>query len=158
MNLTQELANYQSQFQTKVPAQLQSVMKRATKDLADSHIIDRTLKVGDRIPLFSLPDALGENFEIKTALQQGYGVISFYRGGWCPYCNLELKALQRILPDIEAAGAKLIAISPETPDSSLSTKEKNELDFVVLSDQGNKVAQEFGLVFELPMELRPIYQ
>ena len=158
MTLSTELQNYQAQFRTKAPETIQTVMAQATENLADSGILDRTLKVGDRIPLFELPDATGQNFEIQTALNQGAVVLSFYRGGWCPYCNLELKALQQRLPEIEAEGASLIAISPETPDNSLSTSEKNQLEFTVLSDVGNKIARQFGLVFQLPMEIRPIYE
>ena len=84
-------------------------------------------------------------------------VINFYRGGWCPYCNVELREFQKVLPEIKELGATLIAISPELPDNSLSTKEKNELDFEVLSDQGNKVAKDFGLVFEMADELKKVY-
>ncbi|MEM6717142.1 MAG: peroxiredoxin-like family protein, partial [Cyanobacteria bacterium P01_C01_bin.147] len=83
--------------------------------------------------------------------------IAFYRGGWCPYCNLELKALQNALASIQETGAALVAISPETPDNSLTTQEKNELAFPVLSDLDNQVARQFGLVFQLPASLRPIY-
>lgn len=84
-------------------------------------------------------------------------VLGFYRGGWCPYCNMELNALQKVLSEIEQAGAKLVAISPEVPDHSLATMEKNELTFDVLYDEGNRVAKTFGLVFELPEVLRPLY-
>lgn len=158
MTLNQELQQHKAQVRTKAPEAVQSTLAQATENLANSGIIDRTLKVGDRIPLFTLPDATQKSFNVTTALKKGSVVIAFYRGGWCPYCNLELKALQRVLPDIEAAGATLIAISPETPDNSLSTSEKNQLDFTVLSDVGNKVAREFGLVFQLPKEILPIYR
>ncbi|MEO0456305.1 MAG: peroxiredoxin-like family protein [Cyanobacteria bacterium P01_A01_bin.114] len=158
MTLATELQNYQAQFRTKAPADIQGVMGKATQDLADSGIIDRALKVGDRIPTVTLPDATGQSFSVQAALEKGPVVLAFYRGGWCPYCNLELKALQQVLPEIKAAGATLIAISPETPDNSLSTSEKNALSFVVLSDVGNRVARDFGLVFQLAEELRPIYK
>ena len=84
--------------------------------------------------------------------------MSFYRGGWCPFCNLELWALQKILPEIERLGASLVAVSPELPDASLNTLEKHRLQFQVLSDRGNQVARQFGLVFTLPQELRPVYE
>ncbi|MEM9092419.1 MAG: peroxiredoxin-like family protein [Cyanobacteria bacterium P01_F01_bin.53] len=157
MTLTTDLQAYQAQFKTKAPAEVQGVMATATENLAASGIIDRSLKVGDRIPAITLPDATGKSFSVQEALAQGPVVIAFYRGGWCPYCNLELKALQQVLPEIKAAGATLIAISPETPDNSLSTQEKNELTFTVLTDDKNAVSRELGLVFALPEELRPIY-
>jgi peroxiredoxin len=84
-------------------------------------------------------------------------VVSFYRGGWCPYCNLELRALQAVLPQVRALGAHLVAISPQTPDESLSTAEKNALAFQVLSDTGSRTARGFGIAFDLAEELRPIY-
>ena len=83
--------------------------------------------------------------------------MTFYRGGWCPYCNLELKAYQEILPEIAAAGASLVAISPEKPDDTLSTVEKNALKFEVLSDLGQKVGRAFGLVYEFTEEAQPGY-
>ncbi len=157
MTLATDLQAYQAQFKTKAPAEVQGVMATATENLAASGIIDRSLKVGDRIPAITLPDATGKSFSVQEALAKGPVVIAFYRGGWCPYCNLELKALQNVLPEIKAAGATLIAISPETPDNSLSTQEKNELTFTVLTDDKNAVSRELGLVFALPEELRPIY-
>ncbi|MCB1158583.1 MAG: AhpC/TSA family protein [Leptospiraceae bacterium] len=91
-------------------------------------------------------------------LEQGPVVISFYRGGWCPYCNLELRALQQALPEIKKLGAQLVAISPESPDNSLTTKEKNELEFQVLWDQENIIGKEYGIVFEYPEYLVEAYR
>ena len=133
-------------------------MNRATTDLAESGIADRTLKPGDKAIDFTLPNATGDRVNLQQLLNKGAVVVSFYRGGWCPYCNLELRALQQYLPQIQALGANLIAISPETPDNSLSTAEKNELTFEFLSDVGNKVAKEYGLVFALPETLRGVYE
>lgn len=81
-------------------------------------------------------------------------MLTFYRGGWCPYCNLQLRAYQAALPQIAALGARLVAISPQLPDNSLGTVEKNALTFDVLSDAGNTVARSYGLVYALPAELR----
>jgi peroxiredoxin len=95
---------------------------------------------------------------LSDLLQHGPVVVAFYRGGWCPYCNLELRALQKSLPEIEKLGAQLVAISPQTPDSSLSTQQKDKLRFQVLSDKHSAVARQFGLVFTLPEEIRTIYK
>ena len=156
--LTDAIAQYKEQFRQKVADPIKTTMTTATQTLVDSGIADKTLQEGETLPAIRLPNATGQTIDISDLLKSGPVVISFYRGGWCPYCNLELKALQNKLPEIKALGAQLVAISPETPDSSLSTTEKNELDFEVLSDAGNQVAKTLGLVFTLPEELRPIYR
>jgi len=94
----------------------------------------------------------------RELLARGPVVLSFYRGDWCPYCNLELKALQERVAEIEALGARLVAVSPQTPDATTDTATRNKLTFEVLSDTGNTVAKSFGLDFELAEELRPIYK
>ena len=106
------------------------------------------LEVGDTAPMFSLPSATGEQVTLKDRLNEGPVILNFYRGGWCPYCNLELRAYQEILEDIRAAGASLIAISPQSPDDSLTTTEKEDLSFDVLSDHGCEVAHKYGIAFE----------
>jgi peroxiredoxin len=126
-------------------------------ELAASRIARRALKASDRAPDFRLPAARGGYVRLHDLLAKGPVVVSFYRGGWCPYCNLELRALQNALPEIKRLGAQLVAISPQTPDESLSTAERNELAFAVLSDIGSVTAKAFGIAFELAEELRPIY-
>lgn len=158
MSLTQDLVQLSTQIQEKLPDEAKAVMAKAGTEVAQLGIEDKSLKTGDRVPEVVLPNAVGKTVALQTALQQGPVVIAFYRGGWCPYCNLELRALQQALPEIQAAGGSLIAIAPETPDNSLSTQEKHDLSFEVLSDTGNQVAREFGLVFSLPEYLRPIYK
>ena len=91
-------------------------------------------------------------------LENGPVVISFYRGSWCPYCNLELNALKKHLPRFQELGASLIAVSPQTPDESLSTAEKHDLEFPVLSDDANGVASRFGLVYRVSAHVRDIYK
>ncbi len=158
MTLATALQTQQDNFLSRVPQDTQTVMQQATTDLGASGILDQTLQVGDTIPDFALPNATGHTVAIRDLLAQGPVVIAFYRGGWCPYCNLELKALQNALASIQETGATLVAISPETPDNSLTTQEKNELAFPVLSDLDNQIARQFGLVFQLPASLRPIYE
>ena len=104
-----------------------------------------------------MPDARGGYVRLNGLLAAGPVVLSFYRGGWCPYCNLELRALQQALPEITRLGATLVAVSPQTPDESLSTAEKNALAFPVLSDAGSATAKSFGIAYDLAEELRPIY-
>jgi peroxiredoxin len=134
-------------------------MKNAIDELVASSMIKKAYKTGDTIPEMILSNAFGELVNVNEILSKHEKVvIAFYRGGWCPYCNLELKALQNIIPEIEAKRGKLIAISPETPDNSLTTVEKNALNFEVLSDINNEVAKKLNLVFQLPEELQNLYK
>ena len=157
MSLTDTLAKQQADSKAMLPPEVRDTMSTATADLAASGIVESAIAVGATAPDFTLPNATGASVQLTQLLSQGPVVLSFYRGQWCPYCNLELRALQQALPDIVNAGATLVAVSPQTPDNSLSTVEKNELTFEVLSDVGNRVARSYGLVFELPEALRPIY-
>ena len=141
----------------RIPAEKLAVMDAATAALEASGLADGSLAVGAVAPDFVLPDATGGKVALSSLLAKGPVVLAFYRGGWCPYCSLELRTLQARLADITAAGAALVAVSPQTPDNSMSTAEKLELAFPVLSDVGNVVARAYGLVFTLPEDLRQIY-
>ncbi|MDO4726792.1 MAG: peroxiredoxin-like family protein [Porphyromonadaceae bacterium] len=109
----------------------------------------KALKVGDKAKDFTLKNAQGNPVRLYTLLKKGNVVLTWYRGGWCPYCNLALKQLQDALPEIKAQDAHLVALTPELPDSSLSTKEKHQLQFEILTDLNNDVARTYGLVFKL---------
>ncbi len=157
--LIDEINNYKEAFKKKVPQELQEIMLKATDKLKDEKLLKNTPKVGEIAKDFALKNVNNVLVSIDEQLKENdFIVINFYRGQWCPYCNLELKALQEINDDLKSLNAKLIAVSPQTPDASLSTKEKNELEFEVLSDSNNLIAKEYGLVFSLALELRPIYK
>ena len=125
--------------------------------LQASDVAANALGAGDTAPDFILPNATGNHVRLDDLLQQGPVVLSFYRGGWCPFCNLELQALQQYLPEYRSLGANLLAVSPETPDHSLTTAEKHNLEFEVASDSGNRVAREYGLLFTVQETMRPLY-
>lgn len=153
MSLDDELAaQRQRAWEARSPEE-RKVRARAVEEVDEAGIPAGALTVGDSIPSITLADALGRQVSILQLLESGSVVISFYRGGWCPYCNLELRALQGKLPELQALGATLVAISPELPDLSLSTAEKNGLSFPVLSDVGNQVAREFKLVHRIAPEV-----
>ena len=158
MSLQQHIQDYLQSFRKRVDIDIQSVMAQVTQDLVNSGMVDQALQAGNHLPQFSLPNQLGKTMTSDEILSQGPMVLTFYRGGWCPYCNLELRAYQQLLPKIQAIGAQLVAISPERPDHALTTAEKNDLKFQVLSDQGAAYARSLGLVFTLPDVLRPIYE
>ena len=157
MSLKEQLAEYRTDWFKRVPAGRQAIIQRHINDLRNG-LATATLKVGNHAPAIVLPNAKGKTVDVGPLLKRGPVIVTFYRGGWCPYCNLELKAFQKILPDITAAGATLVAISPEKPDDTLSTAEKNALSFEVLSDVGQKAGRAFGLVYTFSDELKRAYQ
>ncbi len=157
MSLSDQIIEFQKSFLTSVPQEVLAKMMKATEDLAATGIAERAPKVGDTLAEFSLPNQTGATVTLSDLTAKGPVIITFYRGGWCPYCNLELKAYQSVLDEINQAGATLVAITPELPDTSLSTIEKNEIEFQVLSDVNADYAKQLGVVFSLADELRPIY-
>ena len=156
---TLELAAARAKYRGEIiPKPALAVMDAETSRLVATNLASHALKVGDQAPDFMLPDAPGLPVRLLSLLQNGPVVIVFYRGGWCPYCNIHLRGFQRQLPQFRALEAQIIAISPQLPDNSLSTQEKNELAFPVLSDVGNKVARQFGIVFKLGDKLVELYR
>jgi peroxiredoxin len=155
--LSQQLEEYRAGWLQRVPAERRAAMERHIAHLLESGIGGSAMQVGDQAPEIVLPDAHGRTFEVARLLAMGPVIVTFYRGGWCPFCNLELKAYQAVLPRIAAAGASLVAISPEKPDDTVSTTEKNALTFPVLSDVGQRVGKAFGLVYSFTDELRSVY-
>jgi peroxiredoxin len=156
--LQQQLDEFLAQGRSLLPADLLQDLLRPIEQLITSGAAEKALKEGAQAPDFTLPDALGNAVTLSHLLAQGSVVITFYRGEWCPYCNLELRAYQQALPQLRALGASLVAISPQMPDHSLSTGEKLELTFAVLSDVGNHVAREYGLVFSIDEAVRSAHQ
>jgi peroxiredoxin len=156
MSLRQDIDAFTSEAAKQLPSELLAGVQRSIDDVRKSGIVARALGIGDLVPDFTLPNAQGRPVALADLLRRGPLIISFYRGVWCPYCNLELRAYQRILADIRASGGDFIAISPQTPDNSLSTAEKNALEFEVLSDHRNRIAGEFGIAYETPEVVKRI--
>lgn len=153
-SLQSQLDERRADFNARADEDTKQTYDRGVQQVGESGVMDTALRVGDDAPDFTLPSATGEDVTLSSLLAEGPVVLTWYRGGWCPYCNIQLKAYQERLADFQAAGAQLVAISPELPDNSLSTREKNELDFVVLSDQGLSVAEQFGIAYTLPTEVQ----
>ena len=157
MSLKAQIDAFNVQKEANLPADVLALMNTTNEELIAQHIQKNALQVGDKIENFILPNHLGKNIELADLLDKGPVVVSFYRGAWCPYCNLELKALNDFLPQFKTKSAQLVAISPQLPDQTLTTAQKNELEFDVLSDVGNKVAQQFGLLFTLDKRIQELY-
>lgn len=157
MNLDAQLNEIRTASAKNIAADKQKIMFAETRALKAKALEQYAPKLGEFFPSFTLTDQLGSHISLAEKLDKGPVVLTFYRGGWCPYCNLELHAYQRVLDEIIGYGASLLAITPELPDASLSTIEKNKLAFSVLSDPGAQFAKTLGLVFSLPESLKPIY-
>ncbi|WFS03631.1 peroxiredoxin-like family protein [Rhizobium tumorigenes] len=163
MSLQEKLNAFKADFEAgkppyNVPPSVIAVMHRATAELIASGAADKALKVGDKAPSFILKDPDGIDVSSVDLLKHGPLIVSFYRGVWCPYCNMELQALQAALPEFEALGAKLVAISPQTAPNSRKSMRQNTLGFPILSDPKGDVGAAFGLRFELPDYLVELYK
>ncbi|MDU0356187.1 peroxiredoxin-like family protein [Paraglaciecola aquimarina] len=131
------------------PTFMQNVDELILQSKAFEHGAD-AIAVGKQVPRFCLPNQTKELISLQQLLANGPVVLTFYRGSWCPYCNLQLRALQATLAEIHALGAELVAISPEVPDDSLSKREIHDLGFEVLSDQSASIAQQYGVAWQVP--------
>lgn len=155
LTLAEQLEQRQQAGMLKTPPEVTQLRQAETQKLLESGIAEKGLHIGNSAPDFALPDARGEIVSLSELLQKGPAVVTFYRGAWCPYCNLQLRAYQAILPQVTRLDATLVAISPQTPDASVEIVSKAGLTFPVLSDVGNHVARSYRLVFVLPEVLRP---
>jgi peroxiredoxin len=147
-----------SRMATEAPGEVLSGFAAAAERLDAFDFAARAPRVGDQAPNFALPDQRDEEVDLSALLRRGPVVLIFYRGEWCPYCNLQLRTFQAHLDQIAALGAQLVAVSPQTPDHSLSMAERNELEFLVLSDVGANVIDRYGLKYEIDAETRGLFE
>ena len=155
--LAKQIEQFNNELATQVPQEVLEAFGKSIKDLKTKNIEEKSIKLGAIMPDFSLPNAKNEIIHSKEILKSGKMIIAFYRGSWCPYCNLELKALQENLSKINDKKVSLVAISPQRPDNSLSIIEKHNLTFEVLTDKDNTFAKQLGIVFELQDFVLPFY-
>ncbi len=156
--LQQQIDEFIAEGASWLPPDLLHDLLHPIGQLVTSGTAEYALKEGAQAPDFTLPDSRGNAVRLSHLLRQGPVVMSFYRGQWCPYCHLALRAYQQAVPQLQAGGATLVAISPQMPDHSKALAEKLELTFAVLSDAGNRVARQFGLVFTIDEVVRSSHQ
>lgn len=159
MTLQTEFDTFRAGWEARVGEQIAQLIGGDVENLRHSGILDYAAKAGDAFPATSnLRNAHDRPFDLGALIETKPVIVTFYRGGWCPYCNLELRAYQGILKDIHAEGAELVAVSPELPDHALTTAEKNDVSFTVLSDIGCKLASALGIRFTLSEAVKPFYE
>lgn len=157
-NLKADIAALNLELDQGTHEEADKLLKRAVQRVSESGIVESALGVGDYFPQFSLPNVVGDAISSAELLAEGPLVVCFYRGGWCPYCNLELRAYQGILREIHELGAEFVAISPQLPDESLTMAAKANLAFEILNDTGNSLSEHMGLVHELTPSLVDLYR
>lgn len=157
-SLKAQLDGRKKDFSGSAPDSVKETYAAGIQAVVDSGVVQHAKQVGDTAPDFALTNAAGETIRLSDYLKEGPVVLTWYRGGWCPYCNLALRAMQKELPAFKAQGATLIALTPELPDQSMSTAEKDELEFEVLSDLDNTVARDYGIVYKLTDGVASIYE
>ncbi|MCZ8521601.1 MULTISPECIES: peroxiredoxin-like family protein [Paenibacillus] len=157
MSVKEQLEQIKAGFITKVPPEAQERILHHIREQQQSGTVFG-LKEGEQAPNFTLGNPLGEQVSLQDELGKGPVVLTFYRGAWCPFCNVQLRAYQQALPGIQQYGGRLIAVSPQSPDHSLTQKEKEQLTFQVLSDPDGRVAEQYNLLFELPDSLQNTFK
>ena len=156
--LKSHLDHRRKEFNDSASDEIKTAFEVGVDAVRKSGVLERALQVGDTAPDFILNNQLKEPVRLYDELKKGPVVLTWYRGGWCPYCNITLHYLQEKLPYFEELGASLIALTPELPDNSLNTSEKHNLQFQVLSDVGQGVSKKFGIVYKLTDAVAEIYQ
>ena len=156
--LTRQLDAFMAGLLERTDPATAKVLRQTAQALSEAGLLDGALRAGDIAPDFALPDQSGRVVSLHELLAHGPVVLTFFRGGWCPFCTLALRALERIRPELRRQGAEVVAISPQTASNAQETAERNGLAFPILADHGNAVARRYGLVWEVGPEMQAVYQ
>ena len=157
-SLREQFAERKELIEKYVPAEARAVHAGVVAALKERGLLERALAVGAQAPVFQLEDHLGERVSSSDILAISRLVICFFRGRWCPFCVGQLEAMNRVLPQIQRARATLVAISPQTVKQSFFMADQHKLNFPLLSDKGNGVARQFGLVYQVPEGQKAIFR
>lgn len=157
MNLQIELYKFHQESLKKTPPERAAIFSAFIQGLSEEFRNRRQLRIGDFAPDFTLPNTQGETITLSEQLKQGPVLLKFFRGYWCPYCSLELRAYQKVVTQIQALGGTILAISPQTLAASQKTVERHDLTYDLLRDRGCQTAQDYGLAFTIPDAVKQIY-
>ncbi len=158
MNVTEELQKLSNVFGETTSPEVQATTKNALNGIASLNLFAQMKKTGDIFPHFIIPNHLGEFVYSEKLLKEGPLVVTFYRGSWCPFCNILLRGYQAILPELHAKGASLVAISPEVPDESMGLVGKLNINFHILSDRYSRYAKQLGIAFKVEPEFEEMHK
>eukprot|EP00761_Pharyngomonas_kirbyi_P010722 gb/GECH01010744.1/.p1 GENE.gb/GECH01010744.1/~~gb/GECH01010744.1/.p1 ORF type:complete len:217 (+),score=38.96 gb/GECH01010744.1/:1-651(+) len=153
----QDIDKVSAHLAENVPKEKMETVEKGYAAVKDTGIDQKALKTGDQAPDFELPNVKGTTTKLYDLLASDKVILVFYRGAWCPYCNVHLAHFQKLLPQFKEVGAKLVAVSPQSPDNSISTAESKQLEFEVLSDTEGKAADKFNLLFSCNEDIKKPY-
>jgi peroxiredoxin len=157
-SLAKQIESLNNELSQQIPQEVSEVFEKSINDLKTQNIENKSIQIGNILTPFSLPNTKNQLIHSKDVLKKGKMILAFYRGSWCPYCNLELRALQNNIAKITDNNVSLLAVSPQSPDHSMALTEKHELTFEVLTDENNKLAKQLGISFKLQEFAIPTYQ
>ena len=142
----------------KMPPEMMAKAKKGIEAARASGVEKSAKQVGDMAPDATLTNFNGESVQLSSLWQEGPVVLMWYRGGWCPYCNIQLQAMNAALKDIQGAGARLVVLSPEIAEKAKETAAKTGAAFVAFQDTDSAVARDYGLVYQLDEAIVPMYR
>jgi peroxiredoxin len=154
MRLQDELDGIRDECYENTPGHISRVRQEAIGDLVSSGIAERAIRAGDHAPGFRLRDPDGKWISSYDLLNSGPVLIFFYRGRWCPYCSLDLRAIEAVAQELRSSGASIVAVSQQSAHENRATERMHGLSFSSLVDRGGKLARAFGLRWKLSRELR----
>jgi len=158
MKLNEVLDAYRCCAGIDDPSSQRSVVLHELERLRGAAWLEKALRAGDVAPDFALPDSDEPQLHLSDLLRDGPIVLKFYRGRWCPFCTLELRAYQRRLPEFRALGAELLALSPQNEQETAYNRDRDRLGFPMLTDVGNRIARQFGIAYEVCDEVRGLLE
>lgn len=158
MRLNDVLDAYRCCAQADLPETSRSMLQLELDRLRTADWLAGALRTGDQAPDFVLPDSPGRTLRLSDLLREGPVVLKFYRGRWCAFCTLELRAYQRLLPDFRSLGAEVIALSPQNEEETALNRERDRLQLHMITDAGNAIAREFGITYEIGADVRGLYE
>lgn len=148
-SIAQQIDDFNTGFEAQIGDRLAGVFGREQEALRSAGLPDGAVRVGDEVPDATLLTTGGDETTLSAVRGGAVSVVVFYRGAWCPYCNITLRSYQeKLAPALRERGIALIAVSPQTPDGSSQSATNGSLDFTVLSDPANALAERFGIVTE----------
>lgn len=157
-SLAKQIENLNNELSKQVPQEVLEIFEKSITDLKTQNIENKSIKIGAIVTPFSLLNTQNQLIHSKDILSKGKMILAFFRGSWCPYCNLELRELQNNIAKIAGKNATLVAVSPQSPDHNMALTEKHELTFEVFTDKNNALAKQLGISFKLQEFALPIYQ